>query len=408
MTDTDALLSGIKVLEIATFVFGPGCGAILSDFGANVIKVESPGLGDPLRHSHKSPPFMKLDFAYPWQQDNRNKRSLALDLKTDEGREVLLKLVREADVLITNFPPHVLERLKIRYEDLFPENDQLIYGQITGYGEKGDDANTPGFDGNAYWARTGLMDAVRTRFGEPAMPAPAMGDHPSAMTMYAGIMTGLFKRERTGQGSKISTSLMANGLWAAASGLSGILAGTKPYRRLDPASPGSALVNYYGTADERWLSLIVIQDEKLWPGFLKAVERPDLNDDPRFANVAGRFKHAKELGAILSDIFKTRNCDEWRERLRDNKITFSVVATFEDVIDDAQALDNDMFIDVEGHNFGRGQAVNSPFWVSGSDKVSAHLGSELGADGPAILKELGYSESQIAAFTEQGVIESQG
>ena len=407
MTDTAALLSGIKVLEIATYVFGPGAGAILSDFGADVIKVESPGIGDPLRHAHKAPPFMKCDFDYPWQQDNRNKRSIALNLKSDEGREILLKLVRETDVLITNFPPNVLERLQIRYEDLAPENDQLIYGQITGYGEKGDDANTPGFDGNAYWARTGLMDAVRTAEGDPAMPSPAMGDHPSAMTMYAAIMTGLYKRERSGKGSKISTSLMANGLWAASSALSGILAGTKPYRRLNPAKPGSALVNYYRTKDERWISLIVIQEEKHWPNFIKAIERPDLAADPRFAELAIRFKHAKELGAIFREIFKTRNCDEWRERLRDNKITFSVVATFEDVIDDAQAIENDMFIDVEGHNTGRGQAVNSPFWIEGSDKVPAHIGSALGADSVKILQDLGYEDNQIKQLTETGAIEAQ-
>ncbi len=406
MTDTAALLSGIKVLEIATYVFGPGAGAILSDFGADVIKVESPGLGDPLRHAHKAPPFMKCDFDYPWQQDNRNKRSIALNLKSDEGREVLLKLVREADVLITNFPPNVLERLQIRYDDLAPVNDQLIYGQITGYGEKGDDANTPGFDGNAYWARTGLMDAVRTAEGDPAMPSPAMGDHPSAMTMYAAIMTGLYKRERTGKGSRISTSLMANGLWAASSALSGILAGTKPYRRLNPAKPGSALVNYYRTKDERWISLIVIQEEKHWPNFIKAIERPDLATDPRFAELAIRFKHAKELGDIFREIFKTRNCDEWRERLRDNKITFSVVATFEDVIDDAQALENDMFIDVEGHNVGRGQAVNSPFWIDGSDKVPAHIGSALGADSVKILQDLGYEDSQIQQLSKSGAIET--
>ena len=407
MTDTTALLSGIKVLEIATFVFGPGAGAILSDFGADVIKVESPGMGDPLRHAHKAPPFMKLDFDYAWQQDNRNKRSIALNLKSDEGREVLLKLVREADVLITNFPPNVLERLQIRYEDLAPVNDQLIYGQITGYGEKGADANTPGFDGNAYWARTGLMDAVRTAEGDPAMPSPAMGDHPSAMTMYAAIMTGLYKRERSGKGSRISTSLMANGLWAASSALSGILAGTKPYRRLNPAKPGSALVNYYRTKDERWISLIVIQEEKHWPNFIKAIERPDLATDPRFAELAIRFKHAKELSVILREIFKTRSCDEWRERLRDNKITFSVVATFEDVIDDSQALENDMFIDVEGHNYGRGKAVNSPFWIDGSTKVPAHIGSALGGDSVSILRELGYEDSQIQQLTETGAIEAQ-
>ncbi|MBL4783126.1 MAG: CoA transferase [Porticoccaceae bacterium] len=405
MSNTPALLSGIKVLEIATFVFGPGAGAILSDFGADVIKVESPGIGDPLRHAHKAPPFMKLDFDYAWQQDNRNKRSLALNLKSAEGREVLLKLVREADVLITNFPPNVLERLKIRYEDLAPENDRLIYGQITGYGERGDDANTPGFDGNAYWARTGLMDAVRTAEGDPAMPSPAMGDHPSSMTMYAAIMTGLYKRERTGKGSRISTSLMANGLWAASSALSGILAGTKPYRRLNPARPGSALLNYYATRDQRWISLIVIQEEKHWPNFIKAIERPDLAADPRFGELVERYKYAAELGAILRDIFITRNCDEWRERLREYKITFSVVATFEDVIDDAQALENDMFIDVEGHNYGRGQAVNSPFWIDGSDKVPAHIGSALGADGREILSDLGYEASSIQQLTEQGVLE---
>ncbi len=408
MTHSTPLLSGIKVLEIATFVFGPGCGAILADFGAEVIKIESPGLGDPLRHAHKSPPFMKSDFAYPWQQDNRNKRSLALDLKTSEGREVLLKLVGEADVLVTNFPPNVLARLKIRYDDLAPENRRLIYGQVTGYGENGDDANTPGFDGNAYWARTGLMDAVRTANGEPAMPAPAMGDHPSAMTMYAAVMTALYQRERTGLGSKISTSLMANGLWAAASALAGLLAGTKPYRRLNPAAPGSALVNYYRTLDERWISLIVIQEDKHWSNFLKAIERPELATDERFAELRTRFKHAQELGAILREVFKTRPCAEWRERLRDHKITFSVVATMEDVIDDPQALQNDMFIKVEGHNHGRGQAVNSPFWIQGSDKVPARVGSELGADGAAILRELGYAESRIAQLVEQGVVEIPG
>ena len=406
MTDASPILQGIRVLELATYVFGPGCGAILADFGAEVLKIETPGRGDPLRHAHKAPPFMRSDFDYAWQQDNRNKRSLALDLKTGAGREILLRLVRETDVLITNFPPGVLERLQIRFEDLAPENDRLIYGQVTGYGERGDDVNTPGFDGNAYWARTGLMDAVRTRHGEPAMPSPAMGDHPSAMTLYAAVMTALYKRERTGRGSKISTSLMANGLWAASSALAGLLAGTKPYRRLDPAAPGSALINYYRTGDDRWISLIVLQDNRHWSNFLAAIERPDLASDPRFADLAARFKHARELAAVLVEVFKTRPCAEWRERLRAQRITFSVVATMEEVIDDPQALQNDMFVKVEGHDHGRGQLVNSPFWIGGSDKVPARLGSALGADSAAVLRELGYSDDRIAALAQQGVIQT--
>src|SRR5690606_23437448 len=204
-------LDGIRVVELATIVFGPGSTAVLAAYGADVIQVEAPGLGDPFRHAHNSPPFMPLDFAYMWQQDNRNKRSIALDLKDPDGRAALLALVRGADVLVTNFPPQVLAKLKITYEDLQPENPRLIYGQITGYGELGPDADKPGFDGNAYWARTGLMDVVRTAEADPSLPAAAMGDHPSAMTMFAGVMTALYRRERTGQGTKVSTSLMANG-----------------------------------------------------------------------------------------------------------------------------------------------------------------------------------------------------
>ncbi|MBV1930087.1 MAG: CoA transferase [Porticoccaceae bacterium] len=404
MTQAQSILTGIKVIEVSTFIFGPGCGAIMSDFGADVIKVETPGMGDPLRHAHKGPPFMPLDFPYAWQQDNRNKRSIALDLKSEEGYEVLKKLVSEADVLITNFPPKVLEKLKIRHEDLAPGNDQLIYAQITGYGEKGDDANTPGFDGNAYWARTGLMDIVRTADSEPTLPALAMGDHPSAMTLYAAIVTGLFQRERTGKGAKVYSSLMANGLWAGSSNLSGVLAGTSPAKRMRPQAPGNALVNHYQTKDERWLSIIVLQEDKNWPKFIKAIERPDLAEDPRFAKTKDRHKHGRELAPILREVFASRDCEQWRQRLRENSVTFSAVATFEDVIDDPQALLNDMIIDVEGHDSGRGQQINSPFWVQGSPKVPAKLGPELGANSEEILRDLGYDDKAISELGEKGAI----
>ena len=172
MAESEPLYKGLKVLEMATYIFGPGSAAILSDFGADVIKIEAPGRGDPLRYAHKAPPFMPLDFDYIWQQDNRNKRSIALDIKTPEGREIFLALLRQADIFITNFPPNVLERLKIRYEDVVQENARLIYGQITGFGEQGPEASAPGFDATAYWARSGLMDLVRTANSEPSISSP--------------------------------------------------------------------------------------------------------------------------------------------------------------------------------------------------------------------------------------------
>jgi crotonobetainyl-CoA:carnitine CoA-transferase CaiB-like acyl-CoA transferase len=404
MDDVEPLLQDIKVLEVATYIFGPGSAAILSDFGADVIKIEVPGHGDPLRHAHKAPPFMPLEFAYIWQQDNRNKRSICLDMKTAEGREILLKLVREADVFITNFPPDVLARLNIRYEDLAPENERLIYGQITGFGEKGPEASAPGFDATAYWARSGLMDTVHTADSEPSMSSPGMGDHPSAMTMYAAIMTGLYRRMRTGRGGKVHSSLLANGLWTGSSSLSCILAGGGAVENPSLHQPTNALLNHYQTRDGRWLLLVLLHQNKHWPNLLKALEREDLLTDSRFLEIKQRNDNAKLLAPILAETFKTRDLQEWRERLQAQKLTFSVLATMEEVVDDPQVLANDMLIDVEGHHYGRGQAVNSPFWVEGSEKVPAHVGPAPGANGSDILRELGYSEESIEQLSRQNII----
>lgn len=404
MTPQQPLLAGLRVIELATFVFGPGSTAVMADFGADVIKVEAPGLGDPFRHAHNSPPFMPLDFAYMWQQDNRNKRSIALDLKDPDGLAALRALVRGADVLVTNFPPRVLAKLQITYEDLHAENPRLIYGQITGYGERGPDADKPGFDGNAYWARTGLMDVVRTAEADPALPAAAMGDHPSAMTMFAGVMTALYRRERTGLGTKVSTSLMANGLWAASAMLAGVLAGTAPFQRSSRVAPRNALLNQYRTADDRWLSIIVLQEDKNWPAFAAAIERPDLMEDPRFADKAGRHANAQALAGILDEVFRTYTYAEWSPRLLAQGVTFSLVATMEEVIDDPQAQLNDMLVEVEGHSHGRRQAINSPFWLRDAPKVPARLGPELGAQGPEILGEAGYDERHIEQLLARGVL----
>jgi len=404
MTEKETILGGIKVLDVSSFIFGPGASAIMSDFGADVIKVESPVLGDPFRHAHKAPPFMPSEFAYLWQQDNRNKRSIALDMKNPEGYKIFIQLVSKADVLITNFPPNVLERLKIRYEDLTPHNEKLIYGQITGYGEKGPDANKPGFDATAYWARTGLMDIVRTAEAEPAMSGPGMGDHPSAMTMYAAIMTALYKRARTGQGSKVSSSLMANGLWAASSAVSALLSGTSAAPRSSIRAPRNALMNHYQTRDDRWLLIIVMMEEQNWPPFATAIGREDLLTDPRFAERKARQVNAKELAQTIAAVFASQDYAYWEPRLTAQKVTFSVVQTLEEAVNDPQALLNGMIVDVEGHKYGRGQTVSSPFWVQGSDKVPAKVGPELGANGPDILRELGYDEGGIDHMIANKVI----
>ena len=217
------IFEGLKVLDCASFIAAPAAATVLSDFGADVIKIEPPGSGDPYRNLPNLPGYPHSEHNFAWILEARNKKSLALDLTKNDAREVLYRLVREADVFITNMPPGVREKLGIAHDHLAHLNDRLIYASFTGYGEKGEEANKPGFDSNAYWARSGLMDLVRADENTtPARSVAGMGDHPCAMAFYSAIVTALYRRERTGKGGHVSTNLMANGLWA-----NGVLAQAK-------------------------------------------------------------------------------------------------------------------------------------------------------------------------------------
>src|ERR1700722_20191485 len=211
---TDSLFTGLKVIDCASWIAGPAAATMLSDFGADVIKIEPPGAGDPWRASQPIP-GKKVD--YYWQLSSRNKRSLALDLKHPDGQAVLHRLVASADVFITNFPLPVRDRLRMAPADLTPLNPRLIYASFTAYGEAGEEAAKTGFDSTAYWARTGLMDMVCSDAETvPARSIPGMGDHPSATCLYAAIVSALYRREKTGQGGVVRSSLLQSGLWANA------------------------------------------------------------------------------------------------------------------------------------------------------------------------------------------------
>ena len=211
---TESLFAGLKVIDCASWIAGPAAATILSDFGADVIKIEPPGAGDPWR---ASTPVPGKPTDYYWQLTSRNKRSLAIDLKHADGLAVLYRLLASADVFVTNFPLPVRERLKIAASHVLPLNPRLIYASLSAYGEQGEEAGRTGFDSTAYWARTGLMDMVRaTEDTEPARSVPGMGDHPSATALYAAIVTALYRREKTGKGGIAQSSLLQNGLWANA------------------------------------------------------------------------------------------------------------------------------------------------------------------------------------------------
>src|ERR1700731_525206 len=244
---SDNIFSGLKVVDLASFIAGPSAAVILSDFGADVIKVEPPS-GDLWRIANHLPPQPVAEEAYPWHLANRNKRGIALDLKSPSAQQVLEKLVKWADVLVVNTPHPARARLKLEYEDGVRWNPRLIYADISGFGDNGPDANLPGFDITSYWARSGLLSQTRDAGAPPTWPIAASGDHATAVGLFSAIAMGLYRRERTGKGSYVTTSLLAGGIWSAGVHIAGALAGATFYPLHDRLRPANAMLNPYKTS----------------------------------------------------------------------------------------------------------------------------------------------------------------
>ena len=245
----DNIFSGLKVVDLASFIAGPSAAVILSDFGADVIKVEPPS-GDLWRHGQQDPAAAAAEDAYPWHLANRNKRGIALDLKSPSAQQVLEKLVKWADVLIVNTPHPARARLKLEYDDVVQWNPRLIYADITGFGEKGPDANLPGFDITSYWARSGLLSMTRDAGAPPTWPVAGSGDNATAVGLYSAIVTALYRRERTGKGSYVTTSLLAEGVWSASVSIQAALCEAKFFGLHDRKNPANAAMNVYRA--KRW------------------------------------------------------------------------------------------------------------------------------------------------------------
>src|SRR3979409_1372303 len=320
------IFEGLKVLDCASFIAAPAAATVLSDFGADVIKIEPPGLGDPYRNLPNLPGYPASQHNFAWMLDSRNKKSLALDLSRPEGQSVLYRLVAEADVFLTNFPPGVRQRLRITHDELMPLNPRLVYASFTRYGEKGEEANKPGFDSNAYWARSGLMDLVRADENTtPARSVAGMGDHPCAMAFYGAIVTALYKRERTGKGSHVRSNLMANGIWANGILAQAKLCGAKFSERRPRERALNAVTNHYKCGDGRWIMLSLLNEDRQWPTLTRCLGREDLVADPGFDTRATRLARSLELIRIFDEVFATKDLAEWREILDGNGLVLGLV-----------------------------------------------------------------------------------
>ncbi|MDB6011350.1 MAG: putative acyl-CoA transferase/carnitine dehydratase [Gammaproteobacteria bacterium] len=398
---SDNIFSGLKVVDLASFIAGPGAAVILSDFGADVIKVEPPA-GDLWRHGHQIPPQPQAKDPYPWHLANRNKRGITLDLKSSSAQPVLERLVKWADVLIVNTPHPARKRLKLEYDDVVQHNSRLIYADLTGFGEKGPDAELPGFDITSYWARSGLLSMTRDAGAPPTWPVAGSGDNATAVGLYSAIVTALYRRERTGEGAYVTTSLLAEGVWAASVSIQAALCDAKFFGLHDRKNPANAALNVYRAADNAWFVLIVTPDKVA--AVAEALGRRDLLTDPRFSDPTKLATNMPQLTAILDEIFAAQPMPYWQQVFQGVNVTFGVVRGPQEVINDPQLPLNEIVVPLEGAPGKLTSTISSPIQVHGVKKVSAKRAPSLGEHNESVLKELGFSASDIGALLSSGAL----
>jgi crotonobetainyl-CoA:carnitine CoA-transferase CaiB-like acyl-CoA transferase len=398
------LFSGLKVLDVATVIAGPAAAMILADFGADVIKIEQPGMGDVLRMLSAIPSTPDADSNYFWQMDGRNKRSLVLDLKKPDGMAVLHKLVASCDVYITNQPHSVRESLKLTYDDLRPLNPRMIYASLTAYGEEGPERDRRGFDQLAYWARSGLMDLMREPGTVPTQALPGMGDHPTAVSIYAGIVTALLHRERTGEGGMVHTSLLANGLWSVSGIAQGAMAGgdMEKYREWNRVPP--VLMRVYRTKDDRWLQFNMVRSEELLSLMFAAMDAIELLEDERFDTREKLTQNRELLGDLVQEIIAQRTSDDWLETFESMQVPVNRVAIVEETPHDVQVLENRMAAPPEDGDIDVPLILSHPIKITSVAHARPKRAPDLGEHSEEILRELGYGDDAIAEMKQKGVV----
>jgi len=399
------VMEGVRILEVAQFTFVPAAGAVLADWGADVIKVEHPVTGDAQRGLLQvGGRDNRGDINFLMEHANRGKRSIGLDLKNPEGREVLDELIRSSDVFLTNFLPGPRAKMKIDVEDVRAINPEIIYARGSALGEKGPERERGGYDSTVYWARGGSGMGMKQPGDGPAMqPGPAYGDSIGGMTIAGGIAAALFQRERTGETSVVDISLLATGTWSMACSLVGsMLAGGGP-----PIPAGAAfmnpLVGLFATKDGFFLMLTMLQGFPYWADTCAHVGRPELAEDPRFATPEAFAENAEAASAALREAFAEATLEQWRERLATMKGQWGPFQTLDHMATDPQLIANGQIAEVDAGDGKSFRLVASPVVFDG-DAPELHKGPEHGQHTEEVLLELGFDWDRIGSLKQAGIV----
>ena len=394
------LLKGLKVVEMATWLFGPMSACVLGELGADVVKIE-PHEGDPMRGLiHR----VRDNVDWVFEIANRNKRSIALSVRSPEGSEALRKLLADADVFIVNLRRGALERLGIDYASIKADHPRLIYAHATGYGTEGPDIDRPAFDELAYWARGGFMETLGPADSEPVRLVGAMGDLPSAMNITAAIFAALYQRELTGAGQFVTCSLYGGGIWANGFAIQGALATGENFPRNDRYGAFNPLYNSYRAADGKWMQLAMIQEERFWKPFAEAIGETLLTQDERFAEAANRRKHIREAVEVIERRIGRQPRDHWAAIFDANDFPWAPAADTVEIAKDPQAAANGYVRTMQHKTAGDFKVLGVPFQLEQAPTDNYSSAPELGEHTELVLEELGYDWVAIAAMKSAGVI----
>jgi crotonobetainyl-CoA:carnitine CoA-transferase CaiB-like acyl-CoA transferase len=397
-------LNGVKVVELAMWVAGPSAAAVLGDWGADVIKLEDPNGGDPIRAMGTRAMGLEADLMPPYEVDNRNKRSVSVDLRRPEGVAFAMRIIEGADVFITSLRVNTLARLGLDPATLAARNPRLIYATLNGYGYRGPDRDRPAFDYAAGWARTGLMATIAEPGHAPPGQRPGMIDHAAGLALAGAISAALLQRERTGRATEVRISLFQMGLWMNATDLTiGLIAGMAPtaenrYESLNP------LWNRYPCRDGKWIYFVMLQSDKFWPDFCAAFERPQWKDDPRWIDFAARRENGRSLVSAIEEVTVTRSRAEWAPIFDCHELIWAPVQTNAEVLADEQARALNAFVGVNHPSIAGCRVVNSPIEFNSGPRPPYSAAPELGAHTEEVALEVGLSWDEIAALKATGAL----
>lgn len=399
MSSPVPVLNGLRVVEMSMWVAGPSAGGIMADWGADVVKVEPP-VGDPQRNLFKAIGYAE-DMPNPaFAIDNRGKRSVVLDLREDSAKAAMEKLLEGADVFLTNMRPAALKRLGLHPDDVSQRFPKLIYATVTGYGLDGPEAQRPGYDIGAFWARAGIARHLVAKDAAPVGVRAGLGDHVTGITTVSGILGAIFERSRTGKGRVVETSLLRTGAYT----IGGDIGIQLEFERIESTKPRDknplALVNCYEAGDGKWFWLIGLEADRHFPGVLRAMAREELGEDERFAGAKARKRNCEILIAEMDRTFKSKSLDHWATRFDEEGVWWAPAQSLAEVVEDPQLKAAGGFIEIPGGEVeDTMKAVASPVTFRGDPLTHTGPIPALGQHTREVLEELGLSTDEVAALS---------